>query len=125
MAQRPPSILVVDDSGFTRELMTLFLRQRGYDVRLANDGTTALNMLIIHRPDIVLLDIAIPGIDGFSLCRKIREDAILREIKVILFTAMDYGDNAEKARQAGADAYLSKPIVHENLLAALKSVEPH
>jgi two-component system cell cycle response regulator DivK len=105
-------ILVAEDDDRSRQLMTDVLRDAGYSVVDVIDGTRALREL--RRPqavfDLVVLDMQMPGLDGMSIARAIREDPALRELSVLAVTAMSQPGDAVRVLEAGCDAYLSKPI---------------
>jgi putative two-component system response regulator len=118
--QRPPVVLVVDDVAANRELLEGHLSQLGYDVRQARDGLEALDAIDAEEPDLVLLDIQMPRLDGLSVCRAIKEHSTRRLIPVVLITAL--GDRATRLRglEAGADDFLTKPFDAQELLVRTK-----
>jgi CheY-like chemotaxis protein len=103
-----PLILVVDDEEDLLNLMEITLRREGYDVHLCPGGHTLEKCMESNRPDIVLLDIRMAGVDGGEICRNLKSDPETSDIPIILFSA---NDNIEKiARECGADDYLIKPF---------------
>lgn len=112
------SILVIEDELAIRELIRLNLEMAGYDVIEAEDGITGLNILRKVNPDLVLLDIMMPKMDGFTLLKSIKTD----QIPVICLTAKDSIQDKVKGLELGADDYLTKPFESLELLARIKAV---
>lgn len=105
-----PLVLVVDDQPDEREIQRTMLTHLGYGVLEAEDGESALLAAREHRPALVLLDVAMPRMDGFEVCRALRADPAMAEVRVVLYTASLLSEFAERAREAGADAVLGKPV---------------
>ena len=103
-------ILIVDDVPVNLKLAGAVLKREGYTVQTANDGEQALEMLQTMRPDLILSDIQMPIIDGFELTRRVKQDERLRDIPVVALTALTVQTGEDKAREAGFDGYLTKPI---------------
>jgi two-component system cell cycle response regulator DivK len=103
-------VLIAEDNPVNRELLRELLEGRGCEVAEACDGEEALEMLERTRPDILLLDLGMPKLDGFGVMRKIRENAQLADLPVLAVTAFAMRGDREKALDAGFDGYLSKPI---------------
>jgi two-component system cell cycle response regulator DivK len=103
-------VLVAEDNAVNRELLRELLEVRGYDVTEACDGEEALDMLAKSRPDILLLDIGMPKLDGFGVMRYIRVNAELANLPVLAITAYAMRGDREGVIKAGFDGYLSKPI---------------
>jgi CheY-like chemotaxis protein len=103
-------ILVIEDNEQNRILMRQILIPHGYDVLEAKDGLTGLEMARAHMPDLILLDIQMPVMNGFMVIRELRNDPELRKIKVIAVTSFAMRGDREKALQAGFDEYVTKPI---------------
>lgn len=115
------TILVADDSAVSRELVREALEDIGYCVIEAADGREALAKAIETAPDLALLDISMPILDGYATIRAIREDPRLAALPVIALTAFAMRGDAEKASAAGFDGYLTKPISIAALRAAVES----
>jgi CheY-like chemotaxis protein len=103
-------ILVIDDQADEREIQTAMLGHLGYRVDTAGDGDSGLAMAMSSPPDLVLLDIAMPRLDGFEVCRRLRGDPRTADVPVIFFTASIVGDIEERAHEAGANAIMVKPL---------------
>jgi CheY-like chemotaxis protein len=104
-----PKILVADDEPNWLRVLSLYLRGRQCDVTTALDGHEAMQKIRQDRPDLIIADITMPGMDGYELCRRLRRDAATRTIPFIFLTARDHEAERVKARRIGADEYLTKP----------------
>ena len=113
-------ILVVDDSATDSMLICNSLRSEGYEVITARDGEEALRCLDSDRPDLVLLDVVMPGKNGFQVCRQIRNDARYGSLPVILLTSKNQEADKFWGMKQGATAYMTKPFVPEALLATVR-----
>ncbi len=113
-------ILVVDDSATETMLITTPLRAEGYDVITAKNGDEALLHLAADRPDLIVLDVVMPGKNGFQLCRQIRNDARYSTLPVILLTSKNQESDKFWGMKQGATAYMTKPFVPEMLLATIR-----
>jgi signal transduction histidine kinase/CheY-like chemotaxis protein len=109
------TVLVVDDHDLNRELVRSVLERRGQTVLQARDGDEGVSLARTHRPDIVLMDLAMPKKDGFSATRELRADPTTREIPIVALTALAMRGDEERARAAGVDDYLTKPIDRKRL----------
>jgi len=116
-----PSILVVDDTRANIGFLLETLSQAGYRVRVAPDGETALEQIQYSPPDLVLLDVMMPGIDGFETCRRIRKQPQLSQLPVIFMTALSDTQDKVRAFAAGADDYVTKPFQSEEVLARVRT----
>lgn len=103
-------VLVVDDQDDERAIQRAMLSHLGYDVREAHDGARALELCAQEVPDAVLLDVAMPRMDGVEVCRRLRADPRTAAVKVLLFTASVAGDLDQTRDSAGADHILAKPV---------------
>jgi len=115
-------ILVVDDIEANVKLLEAKLAAEYYDVLTANDGPTALAIAAAESPDIILLDIMMPGMDGFAVCRRLKDDPVTRHIPVVLVTALDGRADRIEGLEAGADEFLTKPIDDVMLFARVRSL---
>jgi len=115
-------ILVVDDIEANVRLLEAKLAAEYYEVLTAGDGPTALALAAAEQPDIVLLDVMMPGMDGFSVCRRLKDDPATRHIPVVLVTALDGRADRVAGLEAGADEFLTKPIDDMMLFARVRSL---
>ena len=115
-------ILVVDDIDANVRLLQAKLEAEYYEVLTAADGPTALALAASEKPDIVLLDVMMPGMDGFAVCRRLKEDVETRHIPVVLLTALDGRADRVTGLEAGADDFLTKPIDDVLLFARVRSL---
>ena len=118
----PPRILIVDDNETNRDILMARLGPQGYDLKQAADGEEALAAIRQHLPDLVLLDVMMPKLDGIEVCKRVRADASLPFIPIILCTAKADSKDVVAGLEAGADEYLTKPIDQMALVARVKSV---
>lgn len=110
MAEGRPTVLVVDDQEDERKIQGAMLTHLGFDVREAADGLSALEDAVASPPDLVLLDIAMPRMDGVAVCRALRADPRTAAVPVLFFTASVVGDLEAIAADAGAQGILAKPV---------------
>lgn len=103
-------ILIVDDNASNTKLMAFLLAANGYDVRTAGDAEAALRVLTAFHPRLILMDIQLPGMDGLSLTRQLKADPATRDILIVAATAYAMKGDEERARAAGCDGYVTKPI---------------
>lgn len=104
------SILVVDDSADNRELAALLLECEGFEVRLAEDAAQALSTLQDYRPELILMDVQLPGMDGLELTRRLRQDPSLEGVVIVALSAYAMAAEKANAMEAGCDGYITKPI---------------
>ena len=114
-------VLVVDDQNFAAHVLKDMLERHGFIVDVAYDGFTALACALETPPDIVLLDMIMPGLDGVETCRRFKQDSRTFSIPVIVVTAKKDKENLVSAFEAGAEDYLSKPVEDHELLARIRS----
>jgi two-component system, cell cycle response regulator DivK len=112
-------ILVVDDNPANLRLLRILLQGEAYDVRTAADGAEALAVVGEFHPRLILMDVQMPGMDGFEVTRRLKADAGTREIVIVALTASAMKGDEEKARAAGCDGYVSKPIDTRSLPAVI------
>jgi DNA-binding response OmpR family regulator len=118
----PKEILIVDDEPSIVVPIQFLMEQQGYNVVIAENGHDALDMIYKYTPDLVLLDIMLPGIDGYEVCEIVRLNPKLRGIKIIFLTAKGREVEIAKGLALGADAYITKPFSNAELVAKVKMV---
>jgi DNA-binding response OmpR family regulator len=115
-------VLIAEDEESIVASLEFLMRKCGYDTRVARDGDLALACLVDFRPDLVVLDIMLPGRSGFEICRFIRADGRLRGTRVLMLTAKGGAGEVAKGLAAGADDYMSKPFATKELVARVRSL---
>lgn len=118
------TILLIDDDEFCRAPAAELLRRKQWNVIEAADGEKGVELAVKHRPDVILCDLLMPRGNGYHVCRTVRAQLDLRHTKIIVITGRDYAADRKSAQEAGADDYLVKPIVFNELLDALDRVLP-
>jgi adenylate cyclase len=121
VADRPGKILVVDDVSENVRLLEAVLAPRGYEVVTAHDGAAALELVQSEQPDLVLLDVMMPGIDGYAVCSELRANENTAVLPVIMVTS-SIGQEKTRAIEAGADDFIPKPFNHDELLTRVRSL---
>lgn len=116
------SVLIVDDEPMARTLLRLMLVRAGYDVSEAEDGYDALIKMRRQIPDIIILDVMMPGIDGFAVCENMRTDERLSRIPVIMLSAKTDVQSRQRGLEVGAIKYLTKPISPDDLTRHVRDV---
>src|SRR5262245_1442132 len=118
----PPRILIVDDNETNRDILIARLSTHGYELTQAADGEEALQAAKAQIPDLILLDVMMPKLDGVEVCRRLKSDATLPFTPIILVTAKSDTKDVVSGLEAGADEYLTKPVDQLALVARVKSV---
>ena len=119
---RPPRVLIADDNVQGAELLEAYLSDTGYELRTAADGEQTLQQVKSWQPDVILLDIMMPRISGFEVCKRLRADPASQDVAVLMITALDQPSDIERAVDAGTDEFLSKPINKNVLLLRVRSL---
>ena len=114
-------ILLVEDNEMNRDVMSRLLSRRGYQVVFAEDGEAAIDQAMIEKPDLVLMDISLPKIDGYEATRRLRNTEAGKDIPIIALTAHAMTSDREKAFQAGCSDFETKPVEFPRLLAKIAS----
>jgi CheY-like chemotaxis protein len=113
-------VMLVDDYADNREAYALYLRYKGYEVEEAEDGHQALDRAFKRRPDLIVMDLSLPGLDGWEATRRLKQDPRTRGIPVIVLTGHALEGQSESARAAGCDAFITKPCEPSILEAAIR-----
>src|SRR5262245_30985312 len=121
MVETQAKILVVDDEAKNVKLLEAILLPRGYEVVHASNGEEALQQVQQERPDLILLDVMMPVMDGFEACRILKENADTRLIPVVIMTALGQVEDRIQGIEAGADDFLTKPVHRDELLARIRT----
>ncbi len=116
------SVLIVDDEPMARTLLRLMLVRAGFNVSEAEDGFDALEKVQASQPDIILLDVMMPGMDGFSVCEELRQRKETSKLPIIMLSAKTDLDSINKGLRVGATKYLTKPISPEDLTRHVNDV---
>ena len=117
-----PRILVVEDNEDNRDSLSRRLERRGFEVLLATDGKSGVEMAAAEKPDLILMDMNMPEMDGWEATRQIKADPALANVKVIALTAYAMGGDRERALEAGCTDYHAKPIEFPKLLAQIEQI---
>jgi len=116
------TVLIVDDNPQNVELLQAFLETLPVKIVTASDGIEALDKVAEHKPDLILLDIMMPRMSGFQVCRKLKSDAKTRDIQILMVTALNELGDIEQASECGTDDFVSKPVNKFELLTRVKSL---
>ncbi len=116
------SVLIVDDEPMTRNLLRMILSYAGYTVSEAEDGYDALDKIAQQMPDLVLLDLMMPQLDGIDVCKRVRQNETTAHLPIIMLTADTRSDSRDASMLAGADRFLMKPISRKDLLAEIQDL---
>ena len=118
------TILVVDDDPYILMSLEFLMKKNGYDVVVARNGTEAMELLNKQAPNLVLLDIMMPDVDGYEICRYIKKTASLKNIKVIFMSAKTKDADIKKGYELGASLYVTKPFSTRELVKQIKELLP-
>ncbi|SNY91123.1 Response regulator receiver domain-containing protein [Cohaesibacter sp. ES.047] len=116
------SILVVDDEASIAFALEHLMKAEGYDVTVANDGEKALDAAAAHHPDLILLDVCLPGRDGYDVCQTLRSEPKMHDVKIVMMSARSRDIEIEKGLAVGADAYLSKPFSMFSIVQTVETI---
>jgi CheY-like chemotaxis protein len=118
--EMPPLVLVVDDVAHGREIFAEYLEFRGFRVATAEDGIEAMEKAFDLRPDVILMDLSLPGIDGWEATRRLKQDERTRAIPIIALTAHALASAHDRAKEVGCDSVVTKPCVPKDLEAEVR-----
>ena len=118
------TILIVEDNEMNRDMLSRRLMRKGYKVLIAFDGETAIEMARTDAPDLILMDMSLPVMDGWEATRRIKSNAALKHIPIIALTAHAMAHDRDKSLEAGCDDYDTKPIEMSRLLAKIVALLP-
>jgi DNA-binding response OmpR family regulator len=119
---KPKKVLVAEDEPNIVISLEFLLKGAGYEVAVARDGEEALRLVAALRPDLVVLDVMLPSVSGFEVCRRIREARESARTRILMLTARGLESEIEKGMAAGADAYMTKPFATRELVQAVASL---
>ncbi|WP_161542229.1 response regulator transcription factor [Rhodothermus marinus] len=120
--ERPPRVLIVDDEDDILALLAYNFKREGFEVELARDGVEALEKAARWQPDVIILDIMMPNMDGIEVCRRIRRDARLRTTPILMLTARTEEEDQIQGLEIGADMYVGKPVSVPVLLSQTRAL---
>src|SRR5437660_395051 len=119
--ERPARVLIADDNPQGVELLEAYLGETDYDIQTAADGEETLRKVRAWQPDVILLDIMMPKISGFEVCKRLRADSATRDIAILMVTALDQPSDVDRAVEAGTNDFVTKPINKTELLLRVGS----
>ncbi|MES9965083.1 MAG: response regulator [Candidatus Sedimenticola sp. 20ELBAFRAG] len=114
-------ILVVDDTAANLKLVSEMLSSQGYKVRPANSGELALTTISVKQPDLVLLDVRMPGMDGYEVCSRLRSGPATSDLPIIFLSALDEAEGRSKGFEVGGSDFITKPVVQDELFARVRT----
>jgi len=118
----PKKVLIVDDEPGIIVALQFLMEQNGYATMVAFSGEEAMEAVARHRPNLILLDIMLPVVDGFEVCQRVRENPEWNDIRIVLVTALGSEANVTKGLDLGADAYITKPFSNADLVAKVREL---
>ena len=115
-------ILIAEDEADTARLVQFHLCRRGYRAEIAPDGLTALNDIVQSKPDLVVLDLMLPGLHGLEICRLVKSSPLIRQVPILMLTALASTEEKVAGFKVGADDYMTKPFAMDELLARVEAL---
>jgi DNA-binding response OmpR family regulator len=124
MPERAPRVLVVDDEAVIRQLIAINLELEGFEVHQAVDGSDAVDKARTVDPDVVTLDVMMPGLDGWTTAQRLRADSSTSRARIVMISARTRPADVERGRDSGADEYVTKPFDPDEVVAAVRRLVP-
>jgi CheY-like chemotaxis protein len=121
IAELTAKVIVIDDSAPTRKFLEAWLTSAGCEVITASSGVGTVPLVERQKPDLVLLDIVMPGVDGLEVCRQLKEDPATHQVTVIIVSGLQHRANVRRAREVGAHAFIAKPFDEDELLSVVNA----
>jgi len=122
MADSPPLILIVDDNVDAREMYGMYLQHEGFRWAEAVNGHDAITQTQLEKPSLILMDATMPRMDGWAAVRILKQDAVTKDIPLIMLTAHAFQEHRDRAVEVGADGFLAKPVLPDQLAAEIRRV---
>jgi CheY-like chemotaxis protein len=122
IAGRPVSVLVVDDERDNRELLGVILAWEGFETSMAESGEEAIASVAEHLPHLILLDVMMPGMDGYQVATKIKGDPAAKDTPIIIVSAMTDESSQQRGRSCGAEDFIAKPVERDQLVTHVKNL---
>jgi two-component system cell cycle response regulator DivK len=122
MAASPPLILIVDDNLDAREMYGMYLQHEGFRWAEAVNGHDAITQTQLEKPSLILMDATMPRMDGWEAVRILKQDALTKDIPLIMLTAHAFQEHRDRAVEVGADGFLAKPVLPDQLAAEIRRV---
>jgi DNA-binding response OmpR family regulator len=119
---RPARVLIADDTVQAAELLEAYLAETNYETRIAADGEQTLGLVESWHPDLILLDVMMPRISGFEVCKRLRSNPATRNMAVLMITALDQPSDIERAVEVGCDEFMSKPVQKSDFLQRVRAL---
>ncbi len=113
-------ILIVEDTNEQRDLVAMYLEMNGYHVQVANDGLQGLTQARKERPDLILMDLGMPKMDGYQMIAELRADEALKDIPIVVISAWTAATHRDRAKAAGADVFITKPFELGHILSTVQ-----
>lgn len=120
--ETPRTILIAEDDIISQQILKTFLAAEGYSLEFVDDGNHVVEVARRSKPELILLDVMLPGVDGFTLCQHLRSDSELGDVPIIMLTSLDDDDSRIKAIELGADEFLTKPVNEAELKARVRTI---
>lgn len=121
-APRRPRVLIVDDERRNRQLLEIMLGEEGYDLSCASDGSEAVEMATRDRPDIILLDVMMPGMNGYEVAARLKAADATSDIPLVIISALDDENSRQHGVNAGAEGFVSKPVNRQEVISCVRSL---